>query len=490
MRVSTERSRSKPVAMIWIAAALALGAATLGIIHHASLSRVHKRATAEPVRPIALVELVRNQSHRHGSDSAGVGSDAWRAAAAALGRELSVYSVASLGEIPAKTFAAWILVDQVELHDADFEAIDAYLQLGGGLVLAGRSATRSDGGRSVLEKLFSGRRFTELGAGATRLRVTGASPIVAGLAAGHELAVEGGAHALAANAGDALTWIGGQGEAALHTLHRGGPVAWLGVSPERVSDASDARLLAENGLRWALREPVLDLRAWPEGRPCAVLVEGARSTDSECKLSGADAAPDSLHALAREGCRYAAVPPDELALPELMRFDGGSLVAIPEARADADARGPELMRELLTGYERAERLGGVYSLRADPHWRSKEGRQLLYTRVSHELRERGAWFAAPEELADWWSARSSVHAELSVLARDRVQVTFANSGAAEARGVTARVYLPGGADTARVESAPTFHSAPGLRIAADHAWIEVIEPSLDPGSEVSYTIRF
>ena len=145
------------------------------------------------------------------------------------------------------------------------------------------------------------------------------------------------------------------------------------------------------------------------------------------------------------------------------------------------------MGELLAGYERAERLGGVYSLRSDAHWRAAKGRELLYTRVGDELRARGAWFAEPAELADWWSARAGVRAELDVVARDRVRVRFANPGTAEARGVTARVYLPHGADTARLVAGPMLRSAPLLRISADHTWVEIVERSLDPGAEVSYT---
>ena len=47
-----------------------------------------------------------------------------------------------------------------------------------------------------------------------------------------------------------------------------------------------------------------------------------------------------------------------------------------------------------------------------------------------------------------------------------------------------------GADTARVESSPSLRAAPLVRISADHTWIEVVERSLDPGAEVTYTIRF
>ena len=71
-----------------------------------------------------------------------------------------------------------------------------------------------------------------------------------------------------------------------------------------------------------------------------------------------------------------------------------------------------------------------------------------------------------------------------------MRVHFANPGTSEARGVTARVYLPDGAQTARLVAGPMLRSAPLLRISADHTWIEVVERSLDPGAEVSYTIRF
>ncbi|HXX49510.1 MAG TPA: hypothetical protein VEN47_14870, partial [Myxococcota bacterium] len=278
------------------------------------------------------------------------------------------------------------------------------------------------------------------------------------------------------------------GAAGLQEVYLGAPVAWLGFAPDQVVEPEVARTLAENALRYALREPLLDLRAWPEGRPCAVLIDGPSGADTAaCRVEG-DASDDALRALARSGCRFASVPPDARALPEIVELDGAPFVAIPEGRASASARGSELLRELLAGYERAERLGGIYSLRADPGWKRTSSRDLA--RVRDELRARGAWFAPPEELARWWRARSTVRAELAVVARDRVRVTLANAGAAEARGVTARVYLPDGADSARVESGPRFRSAPLLRISADHTWIELVEARLDPGSEVSYTIRF
>jgi hypothetical protein len=473
-----------------MAAALVLGAATLGIVHHASVRRAREKAEAEPMRPVAWVELAKNRDPKKKEPS---DSSAWRAAASGLGRELETLSVESLADIPTTRFAAWLLADQEQLDAADFKALDSYLQLGGGAVLIGRTGRNAEG-RGALVKLFPGRHFTEPATGPTHLRVTEQSALVAGLAAGERLPVAEQGKSLAATPGDSLAWAGDStGSAAMHGLYRGAPVAWLGVAPERLSESRQASALAENTLRYALREPVLDLRAWPEGRPCAVLVDtpgGAAPGESACQIESTTSESESLRGLARRGCRFAAVPPDGRALPQLLDVDGSPLVAIPEGRAQATARGSALMRELLAGYERAERLGGVYSLRTDASWRASKDREQLVARVRDELRARGAWFAAPDELADWWSARSRVRADLAVLARDRVRVTFANSGNESAEGVTARVYLPNGADTARVESGGGLYSAPLLRISADHTWVEIVARSLDPGAEVSYTIRF
>jgi hypothetical protein len=444
---------------------------------------VRDQAGAREMRPILIVDLARNRGK--GEDA----GDVWRAAAAALGRRVDVFSGDSLADIPTTRFAAWILPAQDELDAADFAALDAYLQLGGGAVLAGRSGTAAVG-RSPLAKLFPGQRFAEPPASATRLRVTGAGPLVAGIATGSEISLAKRSRALAASANDALAWSGDSGAAGLQEIYLGAPVAWLGFSPDDVAEPELARTLAENALRYALREPLLDLRAWPEGRRCAVVVDGPAGADADtaaCRTDAGDS-EDALRALAKSGCRYASIPPDTRALPEILDFDGAPFLAVPEGRASSSARGSELLRELLAGYERAERLGGIYSLRADSSWKSTPSRDLA--RVRDELRARGAWFADPDELARWWRARAGIRAALDVVARDRVRVTLANAGKSEARGVTARVYLPDGADSARVESGNPFGRAPLLRVSADHTWIELVQGDLDPNSEVSYIIRF
>jgi len=498
MRAARYQARSGPVApLVFGAVLLVVAGATLGTVHHASARRAEERMAVVAPRPLLVVELARNQG-AHGPEDAELAL--WNASGVALGRDVERFVGASLAEIPARAYAAWVLPAQEGLSAEDFAALESYLALGGGVVLTGRTG-RDAPGRGTLAKLFPGARFAEPGPGPTRLRVVGPGALVAGLAPGHELEVGAPGRALAASPSDALGWDGDTGGAGLLGLYRGAPVAWLGLAPSHIGDADAARRLAANALRFALREPVLDLRAWPEGRPCAVLVDapGAASAKDEqdaksCRLSASEAdagaASAELRKLARNGCRFAAVPAQGRALPELLDVGGAAFVAIPEGHARRSARGSALMRELLAGYEKAERLGGVYSLRADARWRAAKGRDRLYTRVGDELRARGAWFADAAELADWWSARAGVRAELEVVARDRVRVRFANPGSAEARGVTARVYLPDGAATAQLVAGPALRSAPLLRISADHTWIEVVERSLDPGAEVSYTIRF
>jgi hypothetical protein len=48
--------------------------------------------------------------------------------------------------------------------------------------------------------------------------------------------------------------------------------------------------------------------------------------------------------------------------------------------------------------------------------------------------------------------------------------------------------LPEGASTPRLERG-LFRSA-RLRLATDRSWLELVARPLDPGREVSYTIRF
>src|SRR5262245_56301108 len=117
-----ERARSRTALLLWVAAALALGAATLGLVHHASVRRVRHKADTEPLRARVVIEL----GKRHGTSDSSSDLEPWRAVAKGLGRELETFSGASLADIPTKRFAAWVLVDQKDLSDADFAALDSY----------------------------------------------------------------------------------------------------------------------------------------------------------------------------------------------------------------------------------------------------------------------------------------------------------------------------------------------------------------------------
>ena len=491
------RSRTSPAALVWAGGILAFALLTLGLVHHESARRARERSAAVPLRPILIVDLESNRAARGKRPFPEL--EAWRAAAAELGRPVEVFDGPDLWEIPPERYAVWVLPSQARLSEDDWLALDSYLSGDGGALLTGPSGLQTEEGaeaaRSPLVRLFPGEHFADPGREATRLRVVGRSPLVAGLEPGQQLELAPGDHALATVSPGALDWKGDEagGSATLHGRHRGAPVAWLGFSVATLADPQIAERIAGNALRFAAREPLLDLRPWPDGRPCAVLVDGGSAADSSAGLCQAALAhPDDpdLDRLVHGGCRFATTAASDNVLPEVLDRGGAKLVAIPEPRPRRDAQGAALLRELLSGYEQAERMGSVFSLRSDASWRAAEGREALFASVGQELGVRGAWFARPDELADWWLARVNVDAHLERLAPDGVRVTFANHGESEALGLTARIYVPDGADTPRLESSPVLARKPLLRLATDRTWIEVVARPLDPGSEVSYTIRF
>jgi len=496
------RSRSSPVALVWACGLLAFALLTLGLVHHESARRARERSAAVPLRPVVLIDLAANRAAR--GDGVFAELEAWRAAAAALGRPVDVFEGESLWDLAPETYAVWVLPAQARLSEDDWLALDSYLEGDGGAVLTGHSGLQGEDGveldRSALVRLFPSERFADPGSDATLLRVVGRSPLVAGVEPGREMELGPSDHVLATVSPGALDWQGEaghsgalRGSAALHGRHRGAPVAWLGFSVAGLVDPRAAARIAGNALRFAAREPLLDLRPWPDGRPCAVLVDGSSAVDSSadlCQVDVAHSGAADFDRLVRGGCRFATTAASDNVLPEVLARGGAKLVAIPEPRPRREAQGAALLRELLAGYEVAERMGSVFSLRSDAGWRAAEGREALFASVGQELGVRGAWFARPDELAEWWLARTQVEARLEMLAPDGVRVVFANHGESEALGLTARIYVPDGADTPRLEAGRVFARRPLLRLATDHTWIELVARPLDPGSEVSYTIRF
>ncbi len=472
MAVRGYRVRTSPASLGWAGALVAFALLSLGLVHHESARSARARVASLPLRPVLLVDLEANRDARGGKPLAEL--ETWRAAVRSLGREVEVFEGASLIDVDPARYAVWVLPAQGRLSDYDWSALDAYLARDGGAVLTGETGMVGDSESepSVLGHLFPGERFGDPGRDASRLRVVGRSPLVAGFLPGAELAFSKRDGGFATASPGPLAWRGtAAGSALLPGRHRGAPIAWLGFSIAELDDPDDAGRVARNALRFAGREPLLDLRPWPDGRPCAVLVDGdAANGDSTVRLAQAG--------------------PESGALPEVVGEGTGARVTIPEPRPNSEARGAALLRDLLDGYEQAERMGSVFSLRSERSWRAANGREALFASVGEELALRGAWFARPDQLAEWWLARTQVDAELERLAPDTVRVVFRNRGTSTARGVTARVYVPAGANSPRLVSGPVFTRRPQLRLATDHAWIEVIARPLDPGAEVSYILRF
>lgn len=494
MLVRGYKVRSRPATAVWAGALVALALLSLGLVHFESGRSARARISSRPLRPLLLVDLVANREARGGKPLAEL--EAWRAAAAAIGREVEEFEGERLIDVDPDRHAVWVLPAQDRLSDYDWDALDAYLARGGGTVLTGGTGLLSEDERepSVLERLFPGERFAGSASGATSLRVVGRSALVAGFAAGAELGFSKRAGGIMTVSPGALAWREADaGAAALPGRHRGAPVAWLGFSIARLESSEDAARVARNALRFAAREPLLDLRPWPDGRPCAVLVDsglGHDSADELCRADTANPADSAIDGLVRGGCRFAATAAGDRVLPEVLERPSGTIVAIPEPRPLRDAQGAALLRELLAGYELAERMGSVFSLRTEAGFRAAEGREALFASVGHELGARRAWFARPEELADWWLARVQVEARLEPVAPDTVRVVFTNRGPSTARGVTARIYVPSGSDTPRVEAARVFARRALLRLSVDHSFVELVARPLDPGTEVSYTLRF
>lgn len=488
------KARSSPQPWIWSGVLLGLGLLTLGVVHHESARLARAKSAAEPLRPIVVVDLATNREARHGAALDEI--EVWTAAVGSLARPVEIYGGDSLVQLLPRRYAAWVLPQQEQLADDDWEALDRYLASGGGVVVTGRTGRQDPSGalrgRSALEQLFPGERFRRFTPGeATPVRVVGRDPLAAGLEPGARLVFAAPGRELRASSAAALAWSDAAADAAaLHGIHRGAPVAWLGFGPQRLADPALAARITTNAVRFAARQPVLDLRPWPDGRPCAVLVGGEGDDVSESACRSPVAAPDEaeLARLAGEGCRWTTVRAGERVLPEVVSAPGASLVAIPEPDAHHESEGAVLLRELLADYEQAERMGSVFSLRVDEASRRRPERRKLVDSVGAELGARGAWFASPDELAEWWRARTRVEARLQVLGPDSARIWFRNGGESEARDVTARVYLPEGSVTPRLETG-LFRRA-RLRLATDRSWLELVARPLDPGEEVSYTIRF
>lgn len=232
-----------------------LGTCTLGVV---ALERAAKPARAElAFEPgVALV-----------STSAD-GLAAWEQSAREAGLEIERVSPADLAVLPPERHRVWLVLEPAALGDAEWAVLDGFALRGGGIVFAARAvALEPDAAAreaAALRRLFPGHRFEFRSAPAGALSTRGGAPIAAGLSAEPSALADAGAH-LATSTGGALVWGADPASgAALAGRYRGAPAVWVGCPLEWVLQRERAARLAANALRYAAREPLVDVVAVPE----------------------------------------------------------------------------------------------------------------------------------------------------------------------------------------------------------------------------------
>jgi len=230
-------------------------------------------------------------------------------------------------------------------------------------------------------------------------------------------------------------------------------VAWISVGASAFADVLQGERLLGNALRFAAREPLAELRAWPGGTAVAALFGVA---DSE--LSGLVAA----------GFREPQVP-----------------------ALDESIRDPALLLgRLLAEFARVESEGGLYALAAESPGLERPDRSDVEDSLHHELDPQRVWVAHGTEAAEWWQRRRGMVLELARPGSGRAEVRLRNGGDHAVRGATTRIYLPAGARVPTRLRGGGLFSRPQLRVASDRRWVDVIAAELDPGESVQYSFVY
>ena len=435
MLVRGYKVRSTPATAVWAGVLVVLALLSLGLVHLESGRSARAKIASRPLRPLLLVDLVANREARGGKPLPEL--EAWRAAAAAIGREVEVFEGERLIDVDPARYAVWVLPAQDRLSDYDWEALDSYprpRRRGGADGRARGLLSEDEREPSVLERLFPGRalhrrdrRGQEPARGrpqsrwwpASRRATSSPSPSTR---ARSEPRRSGRAR-LARRARRARP------SCPVDTAAHRSPGS---ASRSRSSRTrTTPRASRRNALRFAAREPLLDLRPWPDGRPCAVLVDGGREHDSADELCRADTAnpgESAIDALVRGGCHFATTTSGERVLPEVLERPSGTLVAIPEPRPRRDAQGAGAAARAADRL-RARRAHGLDLLAAHRGELARRGRARGAVRERRPRARRAAapGSRGPDELADWWLARAQVEARLEPLAPDTVRVVVHQS---------------------------------------------------------------
>jgi hypothetical protein len=272
---------------IWAACAL-LGTCTLGVV---ALERAAVPVRA-PARSGAAVALIERAAGTLAAESLGF----WEQGARAAGLRPERVVAAQLYELPVERFGVWLLAGNERLSDADWAALDAFALRGGGLIVVGPSGEGAlelaAGDELAPRRIFPANRFELCSAAPAALGVGSRGPIGAGIAPDREIPLVGAGAHFATSKGGALVWSGEPGSgAALAGLYRGSPAVWFGCATEWLSEAPEAQQLAVNALRFASREPLIDVRM-PDGEAAGDLraeLEAVREGELEVHAHNAGA---------------------------------------------------------------------------------------------------------------------------------------------------------------------------------------------------------
>lgn len=427
--------------------------ATVGYVERTYGS--HRSAIRERPARVALLDLATNRELR-GADIAGLAR--WNGVALELGLELEHLVVSTLSEVDAHRYAALLLPDQEHLAREDWAQLLTLVRSGPGLVVTGHPDLRDPDGRAseeiALEKVLPGESFRLVPSSGNALRVGTRGPLVCGFEPGAIIPVREAAPELVHLGGDSLRFEGRSSRAssaALHATVEEVPVAWLALGADRFERDDDAQRLLGNLLRWATREPLVELRAWPHALDAAALV-GAREADLELLKRAELAAP---------------ARPFELDLS-----------------LDADL----LLGRLLARFSEVEREGGLFA--AVHEDLARDDRAQIERNLVGELSGGRVFVNGAAELADWWRARAALALELERWRPGRARVELHNRGPAAVTGATVRVHLPPGARPPAEVDVAGPGGPPELRVAASRRWVDLIAPRLDPGATTSYAFVY
>lgn len=381
--------------------------------------------------------------------------EAWRRA---LPSDRASVVSPSLGELREEGAAVLVLPDARRLTVHDVGALRAWLEEGGGAVLAGAVAVRDAGGGwrgfDAMREILAVERVDTLPARATR-RVTPArrGPLSSVLDPDARLPLlpEPGAPALPEEnselrwSGDGPSRAGRAGGASLRRTVGRGRLAWLGFGPESAPrpDGDDWDALAaivRAAVDWTTGQPSVEVLAWPGGRPLA-----------------------------------------------------SSVVLTPDAAVASDAWEHGLADDVARAAETARWLELVIATGGLDDEAVAERRR----RADEILAAADAWVVGSAARHEWVRGRGGVQASVSRVTPRRLRVEVTNRGAERVRGAALRLYV--NRPFASVDVRPTAllqrsaevrRARRGVDWAAGDDWVDLLLPELPARTHSAWVVDY